>query len=66
MTLDVVDEAIGTGVMSSSWFVSSQLWLDDLSQCLAQLNTVERKLEKDRKHNTKSLSSYLTPTGHMS
>lgn len=42
VTLDVVDEAIGTGVMSSSWFVLSQLWLDDLCKSLAQLNTGEK------------------------
>ena len=38
--LDVVDEAIGAAVMISGQLVSLQLWLNDLSQCLAQLHSV--------------------------
>ena len=39
VALDVVDETIGAAVMSCSWLVCPQLWLDDLCQCLAQFNT---------------------------
>ena len=39
VSLDVVDEAIGTAVVAAGWLVSMQLRLDYLRQLLAQLNT---------------------------
>ena len=40
MGVDVVNEAIGAGVMPMSRLVSLQLRLDDLGQLFAKFNTV--------------------------
>ena len=42
MALDVVNEAIGAGVMPTSRLVSLQLRLDDLGKLFTKLNTVWR------------------------
>ena len=40
MRLDVIDEPIGGGVMSSGWFITSQFRLDYLGQLLPKFNSV--------------------------
>lgn len=75
MGLDVVNEAIGAGVVPTSRLVSLQLRLDDLGQLFAKFNTVFEHMMVGRYmgfastattdwETTLSTNSILTPTDH--
>ena len=42
MLLDVIDQAISAGIMSTNLVTTAKLWLYDLGQLFAQLNTSSR------------------------